>query len=112
MSAGQVSLFIRRAVQLMIDAYNIFSNQHVMHLAGHIGGFFAGFCGGMIVLSSNIKSNSDKNMYVGYGMILALLVVVFACTAIYEKNAPDYLADACQFYNDIHVENYDCMCGF
>jgi hypothetical protein len=81
-------------------------------MAGTVGGFCCGFVMGMVLLSSNIRKKNDKILWLGSGTILALLMTVISFSLIGTAVVPEDLGNACKFYDEVHVENYDCTCGF
>jgi asparagine N-glycosylation enzyme membrane subunit Stt3 len=91
---------------------SLFSLVPFVSWGGNIGGLLHGFCAGMLLLSSNIKYYHEKKTFFCYGLLLAIILVVIAIFVVFERRAPDYLADTCQLYGDVHYENYDCYCGF
>ena len=81
--------------------------------AGNAGGFLCGFSMGIILLSRNIRKNHEKRLWIGFGFGMALLLITIMISMIDVSGDPDEgLANVCRFYDDIHAEGYDCMCGF
>ena len=80
--------------------------------AGHVGGFFTGFCTGMAILASNIKREFDRLLWSSIGITCLVFSTALMITILSGSSVPDNLADTCAFYDDIHVEGYDCACGF
>ncbi len=97
---------------IIILVSSLFSLIPYVSWAGNLGGAVHGFSAGMIFCSTNFRNEEDKKTYVGYGLVIAALLSVITIFMIFDKRAPDYLGDTCQLYNDVHVENYDCACGF
>jgi len=86
--------------------------QYTGDVVGLLGGLFCGFVMGMLLLSSNIRKKNDKFLWEGSGAILVVLLTIITFSLVRGANVPEGLANACTFYDDYHVEDYDCTCGF
>lgn len=79
---------------------------------GHFGGFITGFITGMLIFTRKLKYGRDKRIWFGSGFLLAVFFFfVFLGTLIGSRPSAD-LADVCEYYENLHPENYDCQCAF
>eukprot|EP00979_Chaetoceros_neogracilis_P002632 scaffold435_cov275-Chaetoceros_neogracile.AAC.84 len=65
---------------------------------------------GMLLLSSNKRRRNDT-LWIGAGASLVLLMTIIEISLIGATNVPEGLGNACTFYEDFHVEDYDCTCN-
>ncbi len=79
--------------------------------AGHFGGFITGFITGMILFSSRIKHRRDKKMWFVSGLILAIVSAAFLLKNLITVDPNEDLAEVCEYYENMHPENYDCQCA-
>jgi len=80
--------------------------------AGHFGGFFCGFTIGMILFSRKIKSSGDRKLWIGSGLVLTALLLMTIVSMLVEANPREELGDVCNYYEEVHLEGYDCYCLF
>ena len=78
---------------------------------GHIGGLIGGFIAGMLLFSGKIKRHRNKKIWFYGGVIIGVsfCVLVFSWLIIAKPN--EELADVCEYYENLHPENYYCECG-
>jgi len=77
----------------------------------HLGGFFAGFITGMLVFTSKLKYGRDKKCWLSVAMVLGLSLIAAFFLYLIGSNPSANLADVCEYYENIHPDNYDCHCG-
>lgn len=77
----------------------------------HLGGFLTGFITGMLIFSEKIKHRRDKKIWFGSGSILAVLTFFLFIGQLIECKPSYDLADVCEYYENMHPENYECNCA-
>ncbi|GFH47743.1 hypothetical protein CTEN210_04218 [Chaetoceros tenuissimus] len=83
-----------------------------LSVAGCVGGFLYGFAIGMWLLSGSIIELVEKVTWMGFGFIMTGLLSMTVISMVKESTAPEELENVCSFYEEIHEETYDCMCGY
>lgn len=78
---------------------------------GHIGGLLTGFITGMIIFSEKIKHRRDRKIWSGSGLILGVLTFFLFIGQLIESSPNNDLADVCEYYENMHPENYECNCA-
>ena len=79
---------------------------------GHFGGFLTGFIIGMFVFTRKLKYGFDKKIWFGCGTVMFIVTSFMFFTQLKRSSANEDLANVCEYYVNIHPENYDCQCVF
>ena len=79
--------------------------------SGHLGGFVTGLAVGMILFSKRIKHRREKAIWFGFGVIVGAFSFIFLLSKLFSAEPNEDLAEVCDYYENMHPENYDCQCA-
>ena len=110
---GQGSIIFDRLGGTVCSAAVVFFLTFLSYIdfSGHLGGLFTGLLIGSIIFSGPIRDRKARGLVriMGFlGLVLggfALLLKLFYFTEFDED-----LADACQYFRNLYVEDYACEC--
>ncbi len=78
---------------------------------GHVGGLIGGFIIGMLVFAQKIKHRSDKRTWYFSGVMIGVFYLVGLILWVVVAQPNEDLADVCEYYENLHPENYYCQCA-
>ncbi len=78
---------------------------------GNVGGLMGGFVMGMLLFSRKIKHRSDKRIWFFGGLILGAVCLIALFSSMIMAQPNQDLADVCEYYENLHPENYYCQCA-
>jgi membrane associated rhomboid family serine protease len=81
--------------------------------SGHMGGFVAGFLGGMFIFSRPIASTCIRVLWGSIGLFGLLGGSSLIGYLLITETFPDEdLSDACSYFRNLYPEGYDCECAW